>query len=62
MGGQDYEFNYHKTIFNQASLEHLLLEVANFREVRMWQPGTTDLTNFPDSSRDQVSLNMEAIK
>ncbi|MEG4492376.1 tetratricopeptide repeat protein [Microcoleus sp. D3_18_C4] len=62
MGGQDYEFNYHKTIFNQASLEHLLLEVANFKEVRMWQPGTTDITNFPDSSRDPVSLNMEAIK
>ncbi|MEG3930304.1 discoidin domain-containing protein [Microcoleus sp. T3_B1] len=62
MGGQDYEFNYHKTIFNQASLEHLLLEVANFKEVRMWQPGTTDLTNFPDCSHDPVSLNMEAIK
>ena len=37
MGGQNYEFNYHKTIFNHTSLEHLLLEVANFREVKIWQ-------------------------
>jgi SAM-dependent methyltransferase len=62
MGGQDYEFNYHKTVFNQASLENLLLEGSKFSEVKIWHPGSTELTNFPDSSRDPISLNMEAIK
>lgn len=61
MGGQDYEFNYHKVIFNRKSLENLLLQ-AGFDLVREWKPGSSDLTSFQDCSRSAISLNLEAVK
>ncbi|MBD2570586.1 class I SAM-dependent methyltransferase [Anabaena lutea] len=67
MGGQDYQFNFHKAAFNEASLRRLLLN-AGFNEVRSWQPGSTELMTFNDWSgrllggKYPVSLNLEAIK
>lgn len=70
MGGQHYKYNYHKTMFNQASLTSLMKK-AGFKEVREWVPGSDELTTFNDFSIYQVdvngkgypiSLNLEAIK
>lgn len=70
MGGQDYIYNYHYTIFNQLSLEKLLKD-AGFREVQKWQPGSDEYTTFDDFSTYEivtddfsypVSLNIEAKK
>lgn len=69
-GGQDYKYNYHKTIFNTKSLEELLY-LADFSEVRLWQPGSDMMTTFKDWSSfcitfgDRsfpVSLNLDAVK
>ena len=38
MGGQNYKFNFHITVFNQSNLELLLKEIG-FKEVRKWQAG-----------------------
>lgn len=70
LGNQDYEFNYHKSIFNAAYLERLLKQ-AGFREVRMWQPGQVEHYDFVDWASQEIefgdksypiSLNVEAIK
>jgi SAM-dependent methyltransferase len=70
LGGQDYEFNFHFTVFNRLSLE-TLLKNAGFKQIQEWQPGTCKLTTFDDWSSRQilsnekyypVSLNIEAIK
>lgn len=70
MGGQDYMYNYHKTIFNAASLEALLAS-AGFHSVNRWLPGSSELTTFDDWSARHIvvngkeypiSLNIEAIK
>jgi len=70
MGGQDYKYNFHKTIFNEASLSSLLIN-AGFTKVQNWLPGSSELTTFDDWSgrvlvfEDQtfpVSLNLEAVK
>ena len=69
-GGQDYKFNFHKTIFTKSSLT-TLLKNAGFRDVCEWKHGLTDLTSFDDWSGRKitinskeyfVSLNIEAIK
>ena len=70
MGGQDYKYNFHQTVFNYASLTEILKE-SGFKEVRRWQPGLSELTTFDDWSAKSilikgkyypVSLNLEAIK
>lgn len=70
MGGQDYKYNFHMTVFNKASL-FILLKDIGFREVAEWQPGTCELTTFSDHSTCQfqvndknysVSLNLQAVK
>lgn len=70
MGGQDYKLNFHMSIFNQASLTKLLQSMG-FREIQEWHPGSSELTNFEDSSSLMVyhggsffpiSLNLQAIK
>ncbi|MBD2179007.1 methyltransferase domain-containing protein [Pseudanabaena sp. FACHB-1998] len=70
MGGQDYKYNFHMTIFNHSSLTELLLK-AGFSQVRAWTPGSEELTTFDDYSVCKilvngkyypVSLNLEAIK
>jgi predicted SAM-dependent methyltransferase len=70
MGGQDYKYNFHMTVFNKASLS-LLLKNTGFRKIEEWQPGSCDLTKFDDHSNCEfkinernypVSLNIQAIK
>jgi predicted SAM-dependent methyltransferase len=70
MGGQDYKYNFHMTIFNQSSLTEILLKVG-FSQVREWTPGTDELSTFDDYSGRKllvngkyypVSLNLEAIR
>jgi SAM-dependent methyltransferase len=70
MGRQDYKYNFHMTAFNKSSLTRLLKN-AGFREIREWQPGSSELTTFPDFSNHKIpakqnyypiSLNLEAIK
>jgi predicted SAM-dependent methyltransferase len=67
MGGQDYPFNFHKTIFNTQSLTKALLKVG-FQDITTWQPGACEMTTFNDWSgrllghQYPVSLNLEAIK
>jgi predicted SAM-dependent methyltransferase len=70
MGGQDYEYNFHKVVFTKTSLASLLRSIG-FIEIRTWEPGTSELTTFDDWSarkimiKDKkypVSLNLEATK
>lgn len=70
MGGQNYKFNFHMTVFNQSSLQNILINTG-FKQVREWQPGSSELTTFNDFSVHKVlingkyypvSLNLEAIK
>jgi len=70
MGGQNYEYNYHKSVFNEKYLKELLLS-SKFREVRNWNPQNVEMHSFEDyASRPikingkeyQISLNIEAVK
>jgi len=67
MGGQDYTFNFHRTIFNRLSLETSLIK-AGFEQVTPWQAGQCEMTTFNDWSgrllggKYPVSLNLEATK
>ena len=70
MGGQDYKFNFHMTVFNRLSLE-ILLKNIGFKLIQKWQPGSCELTTFDDFSDYKilingkyypVSLNIEAVK
>lgn len=70
MGGQDYKFNFHMTVFNRSSLESLLKDTG-FKLVQEWQPDSCELTTFDDFStyksiihekHYRVSLNIEALK
>lgn len=70
MGGQDYKFNFHMTVFNKSSIQALLTRTG-FKYVREWQPYSCELTKFDDCSTYKVlisgkdypiSLNVEAVK
>lgn len=70
MGAQDYKYNFHMTVFNEASLRTLLSEVG-FRVIEEWKPGSCELTTFNDYSafrfeingkKYPISLNLQAIK
>ncbi|NWF57770.1 MAG: methyltransferase domain-containing protein [Fischerella sp.] len=70
MGGQDYKYNFHMTIFNKKSLSDLLNK-SGFSKIEEWQPGSCELTTFDDFSNVDieingksypVSLNLQAIK
>ncbi len=70
MGAQNYQYNFHKTTFNQQNLENLLIKTG-FSKVQPWQPGSNELTTFDDWSNKtltikqksyRISLNIEAIK
>jgi len=68
MGGQDYAFNFHYSLFNAARLKQSL-EAAGFRDVQSWDPARCDHHPFIDWANRQhfhggrgydVSLNLEA--
>lgn len=70
MGGQDYAFNYHYAVFNDAHLRTAMLR-SGFKETRAWDPKNCDNHNFEDwasrnifwgKSEFAISLNIEAIK
>lgn len=61
MGGQNYKYNFHYSVFNRDYLTELLKE-AGFREVRVWDPKTAKYHNFNDTSFFPLSLNLEAVK
>jgi predicted SAM-dependent methyltransferase len=70
MGGQDYEYNYHYMIYNEASLTAALRR-AGFSSVRRWDPTHDPLHPLPDQC-DRLaqwggktypfSLNLEGIR
>jgi len=70
MGGQDYSFNYHYSVFNYRSLESLMLK-NGFMDVRVWDPLNCHYHDFNDWASQYIvwegkefpiSLNLEAIK
>jgi len=70
MGGQDYEYNYHKSVFNEKYLKDLLIS-SGFTEVRRWDPKNVEMHSFEDwasrpirvNGREYlISLNIEAVK
>jgi predicted SAM-dependent methyltransferase len=70
MGGQDYAFNYHYAVFNDAHLRRTMLK-SGFRETRTWDPQNCAYHDFDDwASRNiswggrefVISVNIEAIK
>lgn len=70
MGGQNYRYNFHKTIFNEDSLRKAFMD-AGFVAVETWIPGSNPLTTFHDWSGSTlsvagksfpISLNLQAIK
>ncbi|MFT5452216.1 MAG: putative SAM-dependent methyltransferase [Enterobacterales bacterium] len=70
MGGQNYDYNYHKAIFNKKSLA-LMLKQCEFSEAIEWKTeedfgiGLGDWSNGTISTPDNkipISLNLKAIK
>ena len=70
MGGQDYPFNFHFSVFNERHLQAKMLK-SGFQSTRTWDPLRCEHHNFEDWAsmninwRGQefpISLNIEAIK
>lgn len=70
MGGQDYPFNFHYTVLNDAYLRKMMMN-SGFRETRAWNPHDCENRNFEDwasmkiswDGHDyEISLNIEAVK
>lgn len=70
MGGQDYEFNYHKAVFNERLLTDLLIS-CGFKDVQIWNTKDdfgTDLGDWSNKGFDtpkgniSISLNIKSLK
>lgn len=70
MGGQDYPYNFHYSVYNAAFLTDLL-QRGGFPEVRAWDPSTASYHGFKDwasgtiahaQGEDPISLNLEGVK
>ena len=70
MGGQDYAYNFHFTVFNKKFLSELLHK-AGFTEVKEWKYGEDPYKSVSDWSGKEIiiddnpffiSLNIEAVK
>lgn len=70
MGGQDYEYNFHKSIYNKTELENIF-KSAGFKIVELWDTNTDFGESIGDWSatyydskigRIPISLNLKAIK
>ena len=70
MGGQDYEYNYHKAVFNMKTLRDLLIE-CGFNSIQEWNAIDDFGTSIGDWSegafkskigRIPISLNLKAVK
>jgi len=70
LGGQEYEFNYHFSIFNKEYLTNILIE-CGFSDIKEWDPATAKYYSFDDWAGRKcvinkkeyfISLNIEAVK
>jgi SAM-dependent methyltransferase len=70
MGGQDYRYNFHYSVFNATFLAELL-QRGGFAEVRPWDPATASFHGFKDwasgtvpwsGGEHPISLNLEGEK
>lgn len=67
MGGQNYEFNFHKSIFNETYLKKILADIG-FSKITLWDPKSAKHYSFHDwankliKNKYPISLNIEAIK
>jgi hypothetical protein len=70
MGGQDYPYNFHYSVFNATFLTDLL-QRGGFKVVRPWDPASASYHGFKDWSSGVVpwsggeypiSLNLEGVK
>ena len=70
MGGQDYEFNFHKSVYDHKSLESLLLN-AGFTDIENWKTEEAFGADIGDWSNKtfltvggehQISLNLSGRK
>jgi len=70
MGGQDYDYNFHQSIFNDKYLRQLLRSVG-FKKVSGWNSEHVELHSFDDwasrntninGRRYPISLNLEALR
>ena len=70
MGGQDYEYNFHKAVFNQKTLSHLL-EKCGFSNIEEWNTQNdfgksigdwSDGVYKTDIGKLPISLNLKALK
>jgi len=61
MGGQDYAYNFHKSVFNEKYLSELLNEVG-IHNIRKWDASKNNY-NFNDfANKFKGSLNLEGEK
>lgn len=70
LGGQEYDFNYHKSVFNHRYL-YDLLKNCGFIIIKEWDPKSAPYYSFDDwagrafiagGKEYQLSLNLEAVK
>ena len=59
VGGQNYEYNLHKYVYDFKTLSDLLLSLG-FSDIQLWDPLTTFGSNLRDSSLHPLSLNVIA--
>lgn len=60
MGGQNHEYNFHYSVFNQRKLTNLFLD-AGFRKVSLWNPDNCQYHDFRDRASREISLNIEGV-
>jgi|GEM_PF-546452 len=70
MGGQDYNYNFHYSVFDHQYLKKML-EKTGFESVREWNKGDDEFTGFDDwanknvhrnNKEYKISLNLQGVK
>ncbi|MHC4397675.1 MAG: class I SAM-dependent methyltransferase [Planctomycetota bacterium] len=61
MGGQNHEYNFHYSVFNDERLTDLMGK-AGFNTVYTWDPDNCEYHNFRDRASREISLNIEGLK
>lgn len=70
LGGQEYGFNYHFSIFNKQYISNIFIE-CGFSDIKEWDPATAKYYSFDDWAGKKyvfnkkeyfISLNIEAVK
>ena len=60
LGGQDYRLNFHKAVFDERSLRHLMTGVG-LTDVRTWDPETAPDHGFKDESSALCQFGAEMV-